>query len=178
MGIPDGAEQVAARIGGIGVYATAADLVAFHRTRSERAMRTVLTFAGVCLATPVAFLIPPHAEPAALVFILGLYFTRKAWVAEWEVVHMYGTCARCEATIELRRGTILYIPHTIKCAACHAEIWLETGTAPPVEESLRRAAIENTTRAQPAGELSGRPLPTWSPASSDWRDRGSRGTRP
>lgn len=80
---------------------------------------------------------------------------------------------RCEATLELKRGTVLYIPHTIKCSACHAEIWLETGAAPDVEESLRRAAIETSTTQQPAGNLGGRPLQTWSPASSDWRDRSS-----
>jgi hypothetical protein len=178
MGIPEGADQVAARIGGIGVYATVADLVAFQRTRAERVMRTVLTLAGTCLAMPIGFLIPPHAEPAALVFLLGLYFTRKAWVAEWEVVHMRGSCARCEAPLELKRGTVLYIPHTITCAACKAEIWLETGAAPPVDESLRRAAIDQATWPQPAGELGGRPLPTWSPASSDWRDRRSRPADP
>lgn len=167
----EGAEQVPARIGSTGVYATPADLVAWHRTRSERAMRTILTFAGVCLATPLGFLIPPHLEPAALVFVIGLYFVRRAWVAEWEVVHMHGVCARCDAAIELKRGTVLYIPHTITCARCRAELWLDLGDAPVVEETLRRAAIDRLTQPPAAGELGGRPPQTWSPAASDWRDR-------
>ena len=171
MSIPDGAEQVPARIGSTGVYATAADLVVFHRTRSERVMRTILTFAGVGVATPLGFLIPPHLEPAAVVFLLGLYFTRRAWVAEWEVVHLQGTCPRCESALELKRGTVLYIPHTITCAQCRAELWLEIGPAPVVEESLRRSAIVQAAAPPPAAELGGRPPQTWSPAASDWRDR-------
>lgn len=169
--MPVGAEQIPARIGSRGVYATPTDLVAFHRTRAERAMRTILTFVGVCLATPIGFLIPPHLEPAALVFVLGLYFTRRAWVAEWEVVRMSGTCPRCEVMIELKRGTVLYIPHTIHCTACRAELWLEVSEAPVVDESLRRAAMEQTSAPPPTGELGGRPPQTWSPAASDWRDR-------
>ena len=172
MTIPDGAEQVPARVGSTGVYATPADLVAFHRTRSERAMRTLLTTAAVCIATPLGFLIPPHLEPAAVVFLLGLYFIRRAWVAEWDVERMSGVCPRCESALELRRGTVLYIPHTMHCANCRAELWLETGVAPEVDESLRRAAIDGATaKPLPSGELGGRPPQTWSPAASDWRDR-------
>lgn len=169
--LPTGADLVPARIGSVGVYATPAHLIAFLRTRSERAMRTLLTFAGVCLAAPLAFLIPPHLEPAVLTFLLGLYFTRRAWVAEWEVVRMAGTCSRCETPLSLRRGTVLYLPHSIRCAACRAELWLEVGAAPVVEESLRRAAIAKATEKHVSGELGGRPPQTWSPASSDWRDR-------
>ena len=169
--VPPGAEPVPARIGSVGVYATPADLIAFLRTRSERVMRTILTFAGACLATPLAFLIPPHMEPAVLVFLLGLYFTRRAWVAEWEVVHMTGTCSRCETPLSLKRGTVLYLPHSIRCAACHSELWLEVGEAPVVEEALRRDAIAKATEKHVPAELGGRPPQTWSPASSDWRDR-------
>lgn len=165
-----GAERVAARIGGNGVYATPATLDAFRRTRAERVMRTLLTFVGACMAAPVAFLIPPHAEPSALAFLVGLYFTRRAWVAEWEVVHMRGMCARCDAPIELRRGTVLYLPHTITCATCRAELWLEVGTAPVVDEMLRRAAMEQASVHTRAGELGGRPPQTWSPAASNWGD--------
>jgi hypothetical protein len=172
MSIPAGAEQVPARIGSTGVYATPAHLIAYQRTRSERAMRTILTFAGVCLATPVGFLIPPHLEPAALVFVIGLYFTRRAWVAEWEVVEMSGTCARCDSSLELKRGTVLYIPHTITCSHCRAELWLDIGAAPAVDESLRRAAIEQAATPPPSvGGLGGKPRQTWSPAASSWRDR-------
>ncbi|HEX6307064.1 MAG TPA: hypothetical protein VFZ69_02685 [Longimicrobiales bacterium] len=170
MQIPDGAEHVPARIGAVGVYATSAQLIAFRRTRSERAMRTVLTFAGACLGSPVAFLIPPHAEPAALAFLIGLYFTRRAWVAEWEVVRMIGTCARCDSPLELKRGTVLYLPHTLTCAQCRAELWLEVGAAPPVEESVRRAAMDRGAGRAGAGELGGRPPQTWSPAASNWGD--------
>jgi hypothetical protein len=105
------------------------------------------------------------------VFLLGLYFTRRAWVAEWEVVHLRGTCPRCEIALELKRGTVLYIPHTITCAQCRAELWLEIGDAPVVEESLRRSAIVQAAAPPPAAELGGRPPQTWSPAASDWRDR-------
>jgi hypothetical protein len=62
--IPEHAERVAARLGSTGVYSTPADLVAWQRTRTERALRTLLTFAGVCTATPLAFLIPPVVEEA------------------------------------------------------------------------------------------------------------------
>lgn len=166
-----GAERVVSRIGGVGVYATPADMTAFLRTRSERVMRTLLTFAGTCLAAPLGFLIPPHLEPAVVVFVLGLYFTRRAWVAEWEVVHMSGTCSRCEAPLSLKRGTVLYLPHSIRCGSCHAELWLEVGAAPVVEEALRRGAIAKMTEKHVAGELDGRPPQTWSPAASNWRDR-------
>jgi hypothetical protein len=169
--MPSGADRVPARVGSIGVYATSADLVALHRTRSERAMRTLLTFVAICLATPVGFLIPPHLEPAALVFILGLYFTRRAWVAEWEVVHMTGTCPRCETALALKRGTVLYIPHTIHCQKCRAELWLEIAEAPTVDETLRRDAMQQRAAPPAATELGGRPPQTWSPAASDWRDR-------
>lgn len=169
--VPTGAEQVAARIGSTGMYATPTEMVAYRRTLSDRAMRTLLTFAGACLAAPFGFLIPPHLEPAALIFLLGLYFTRRAWVAEWEVVRMSGTCARCEASIELTRGTVLYIPHTITCAHCRAELWLEVGEAPVVTEVLRRSAIDSAAAKPVISELSGRPPRTWSPAASEWRDR-------
>src|SRR5690606_24817839 len=122
-----GAEQVDARIGSTGVYATPAELVAFHRTRSERAMRTLLTTAGICVATPLGFLIPPHLEPAAVVLLLGLYVIRRAWVAEWDVERMSGTCPRCGSVLELKRGTVLYIPHTMHCTRCRSELWLEIG---------------------------------------------------
>lgn len=171
MEIPNGADEVAARIGGVGVYATPAALVALMRTRAERGMRTLLTFAGTLLATPLGFLIPPHAEPAFVVFVLGLYFTRRAWVAEWEVVRMEGTCPRCDASISLKQGTVLYIPHSIRCGSCRSELWLEIGPAAEVDETLRRAAIEKATALPPPAELGGRPPATWSPAASDWRDR-------
>ena len=171
MTIAEGAERVAARVGGAGVYATPAELVALHRTRSERAMRTILTFAAVCIATPFGFLIPPHLEPAAVVFLAGLYFIRRAWVAEWEVVHMSGTCSRCDMPIELKRGTVLYIPHTLTCPDCRAELWLDIGEAPAVDDSLRRAAMERASQPPVVSELGGRPPQTWSPAASDWRDR-------
>jgi hypothetical protein len=171
MRIPEGAEQVPARIGGLGVYATAADLVAFMRTRPERAMRTLLTFAGTLAATPLGFLIPPHAEPAFVVFMIGLYFTRRAWVAEWEVVSMSGACPRCDAPIMLKQGTVLYIPHSLRCGACRSELWLDIGAAPEVAEDLRRAAIAKVMQSAESAELGGRPPQTWSPAASDWRDR-------
>jgi hypothetical protein len=174
MAIPEGAEQVPARVGGIGVYATPAALVAYMRTRSERAMRTLLTFAGTVIATPLGFLIPPHAEPAFVVFMLGLYFTRRAWVAEWEVVSMSGTCPRCEAALVLRRGTVLYIPHTLRCAACRSELWLDIGAAPEVDEAMRQAAIAKAAEPVQPGALGGRPPLTWSPGASDWRDRPTR----
>jgi hypothetical protein len=171
MRIPEGADQVPARIGGLGVYATAADLVAFLRTRSERAMRTLLTFAATLLATPVGFLIPPHAEPAFVVFMIGLYFTRRAWGAEWEVVSMSGTCARCGVAITLKKGTVLYIPHSLRCGTCRSELWLDIGAAPDVAEDLRQAAIAKVMQVSQPAELGGRPPTTWSPAASDWRDR-------
>lgn len=167
----DGADRVTARIGGIGVYATPAHLIAFRRTRAERAMRTILTFVAACLAAPVAFLIPPHAEPAAVAFLIGLYFTRRSWVAEWEVVEMRGTCPRCGVPLELKRGTVLYIPHTITCASCRSELWLETGQAPEVDDEVRREARDRARGMLPPGELGGRPPQTWSPAASNWRDR-------
>lgn len=169
--IPDGADQLVARIGGTGVYATPAELVAFHRTHTERLLRTVLTFAAVLIATPLGFLIPPHFEPAAVIFLLGLYFTRRAWVAEWDVVRMLGTCPRCDASIELKRGTVLYLPHSITCRSCRSEVWLEVGEAPHVDEERRKAAMSGTSGEAQQSELGGKPPGTWSPAASNWRDR-------
>jgi hypothetical protein len=74
--------------------------------------------------------------------------------------------------LALKRGTVLYLPHSITCSDCRSELWLETGAAPVVEEALRRAAIERAAfRPAVDGELGGRPPQTWSPAASDWRDR-------
>lgn len=169
--IPAGAERVPARLGATGVYATPADLVAYRRTHSERATRMFLTFVGVCLATPLGFLIPPHLEPAGLVFVIGLYFTRRAWIAEWETVSMSGVCPRCDAPLQLKPGTVLYIPHTIHCTSCRSELWLDAGEAPEVEETLRREAIAKAVARPAASELGGRPPQTWSTAASNWRDR-------
>lgn len=169
-GLPHWADRLTARIGSLGVYATAADLTAQRRTRAERTSRTLLTFAATVAATPLGFLIPPHLEPAVVVFLIGLYFTRRAWVGEWEVLRMSGTCPRCDVAIGIRPGTVLYLPHSLTCAACRAECWLELGEAAPVEEEVRQAAMVKA-REQPGRALGGKPPYTWSPAASDWRDR-------
>jgi hypothetical protein len=166
---PDGTVTVAARVGGLAVYATPARLTAWRRLPAERAIRTGLTFGGVLLATPLGFLVPPHLEPAAMVFLVGLYFTRRAWVGEWQAAALDATCPHCDAALRVRRATMLYLPHSLTCAACRSELWLEVGAAPVVSEEQRRAA-----RTRPpdgaSGALGGRPPTTWSPASSDWRD--------
>jgi hypothetical protein len=168
--LPAWADRLPARIGSVGVYATSADLSAQRRTRAERASRTLLTFAATLLATPLGFLIPPHLEPALVVFLIGLYFTRRAWVGEWEVLNMAGTCPRCDAAIVIRAGTVLYLPHSLTCARCRAECWLELGAAAPVADDTRHAAMTKA-REQPVRGLGGKPPVTWSPAASDWRDR-------
>jgi hypothetical protein len=162
--------MVAARVGGLGVYATSATLTAWRRLPAERAVRTGLTFAGVLVATPLGLLVPPHLEPAALVFIIGLYFTRRAWVGEWQAAELDATCPHCDAALHVRRATMLYLPHTLSCPACRSELWLEVGVAPEVSEAQRRDARTRRT-ASAIGDLGGRPPMTWSPASSDWRDR-------
>jgi hypothetical protein len=163
------AERVPARVGAVGVYAVAADLIAHARTRSERSMRTFLTFVATSASAPLAFLIPPHAEPAFVAFAIGLYFVRKAWVGEWVAERMNSTCPRCNAPLTLKHNTVLYLPHSITCATCRAECWLELGEAPVIDDSIRQAAIE-AMQERPAAELSGKPPVTWSPAASDWRD--------
>ena len=168
--VPDGADDLAARIGSLGVYATRAELVALYRTPAERAMRTLLTFIGTLLLMPLAFLIPPHMEPPGVVLLFGLYFTRRAWVGDWEVVRMNGTCPRCTAPLTLKKDTVLYLPHSLTCAACRSECWLELGAAPEIDDEVReRARLQR--EEPPAGDLDGRPPLTWSPAASDWRDR-------
>jgi len=168
--VPAGADELTARVGSLGVYATPAELVALYRTTSERVMRTLLTVIGTLLLMPVAFIIPPHMEPPGVVLIAGLYMAWRQWAGEWEVVRMSGTCPRCNAPISLKKDTLLYLPHTINCASCRAECWLELGAAPDVSEELR---VQAQAREQevPKGDLGGRPPLTWSPAASDWRDR-------
>lgn len=164
--------EVVARVASIGVHATPARLTAWQRQRSERGVRTAFTFAATAIAAPLAFLVPPHLEPAAAVFLLGLYFTRRAWVGEWEAIALEAACPRCDAALKLRRGTILFIPHTLTCGACRGECWLELEAAPHVEEAERREAQERARRvAEPDPAADRRPPTTWSPASSDWRDR-------
>lgn len=167
--IPAGADTLTARVGSLGVHATAAELVALYRTTSERFMRTLLTIAGTVLLMPFAFLIPPHMEPPGVVLIAGLYLAWRAWAGEWEVVRMSGTCPRCVAPLTLKKDTLLYLPHSIRCPSCRRECWLELGEAPQVEEELRRQARAQQEE-KPRAVLGGRPPLTWSPASSDWRD--------
>lgn len=173
--MPAEATIVAARIGGLGVYATAVELRAVQRTRAERLTLTVCTLGGCWMIAPLAFLIPPHFESTLVAFALSLYFGRRAWVGEWQVASMRGTCPRCGAEIALKPKTMLYLPHTLHCAGCGAELWLELGEAPVVDAALREAArIRATQPVTPAHELGGRPPLTWSPAQSDWRDRRRR----
>jgi hypothetical protein len=113
---------VAARVGGLGVYATAATLTAWRRLPAERAVRTGLTFVGVLVATPLGLLVPPHLEPAALVFIIGLYFTRRAWVGEWQADELDASCPHCDAALHVKRAAMLYLPHTLTCPACRSEL--------------------------------------------------------
>jgi hypothetical protein len=162
-----GAQQVAARIGGLGVYATPVDLRALQRTRGERAALTGMTLVGSWLVAPFALLIPPHFESGVVAFLLGLYFARRAWVGEWRVDRMAGSCPRCDAVMTLKSGTMLYLPHTLHCGSCRTELWLELEPAPDVPLELRLEARERLA-ADRRQELSARPPKTWSPASSDW----------
>jgi hypothetical protein len=165
----DDAQPVPARIGGLGVYATAAELHAWRRSRGERVTLTIITVAGCWTIAPLAFFIPPHFESVIVALLLGLYFGRRAWVGEWQISDMGGTCPRCEHAIGLKRGTMLYLPHTLHCGGCKAELWLELEPAPEVPPEIRSAARRQARdRAVP---LAGRLLTTWSPAGSDWRDR-------
>jgi hypothetical protein len=169
------ARAVPARIGGLGVYATSVELRAVQRTRAERLTLTALTLGGCWLIAPLAFLIPPHFESSVAAFLLSLYFGRRAWVGEWQVEVMRGSCPRCEQPLTLKRGTMLYLPHTLHCGACRGELWLELEPAPEVDAALREAARRKVVEEGSAtGELGGRPPLTWSPAASDWRDRKRR----
>jgi hypothetical protein len=88
---------------------------------------------------------------------------------------MRGSCPRCEQPLTLKRGTMLYLPHTLHCGACRGELWLELEPAPEVDAALREAARRKVVEEGSAtGELGGRPPLTWSPAASDWRDRKRR----
>jgi hypothetical protein len=159
---------VAARIGAVGIYATAARLDVYRRTRPERA---AFTLAGCWLVAPLAFMIPPYLESGLIALAVGAYLARRAWVGEWVVRHMDGTCPRCAATMTLRPESVLYLPHTMRCAACGTECWMELEPAAHVDDALRQAAIERLSPA-PRSELGGRPPLTWSPAASNWRDPG------
>jgi hypothetical protein len=161
--------QVAARIGGLNVYATAAELRAWRRTRAERLTLTVITVTACWTVAPLAFLIPPHFESTIAALLLGLYFGRRAWVGEWQVSEMRGSCPGYEQEITLKRGTMLYLPHTLHCAGCRVELWLELEPAPEVSPEMRNAARQKAEQRRVP--LAGRPLTTWSPAGSDWRDR-------
>jgi hypothetical protein len=168
----DEARDVAARVGGLGVYATGAELRAARRTRAERLTRTALTLAGCWLLAPLAFLIPPHFESSVVAFVLSLYLGRRAWVGEWQVESMRGACPRCDAELTLKRGTVLFLPHTLHCGSCRGELWLELDAAPVIEPALREEARAKIMESPPPPhELGGRPPLTWSPAASDWRDR-------
>jgi hypothetical protein len=170
-----GAKAVPARIGGLGVYATPAELRAHQRSRSERVTLTAMTLAACWLAAPLAFLIPPHLESGVLAFLLGLYFARRAWTGEWQVAHLLGSCPRCDAALSLKPGTMLYLPHTLRCGACRAELWLELEPALDVPAELRQQAREALDAVR-REELAARPPKTWSPASSDWGRGGSART--
>jgi hypothetical protein len=158
----EGTALVAARVGGLGVYATPARLAAWRRLRPERAIRAALTFLAGTAVTPLAFLVPPHLEPAVVVFLSGLYFTRRAWVGEWQAARLEGVCPRCDAPVAVRRGAMLYLPHTLSCGVCRSELWLELGEAPAVADAERRAARERL-RMEASPDLGGRPPETWSP---------------
>jgi hypothetical protein len=166
----DNPRPVPGRVGGLGVYATPAELRATRRTRGERALLTVLTVAACWTIAPLAIFIPPHFESVIVALILGLYFGRRAWVGEWQIDSMSGTCPRCAHRLALKRGTMLYLPHTLHCGGCSAELWLELEAAPDVPAEVREAA-RLQAEAESRVPLSGRPLTTWSPAGSDWRDR-------
>ncbi|HSJ25064.1 MAG TPA: hypothetical protein VK929_10370 [Longimicrobiales bacterium] len=161
---------IPARIGALRLHATPAELRATRRTSAERLTRTVLTVAGCWVVAPLAALIPPHFEAFILALLLGLYFGRRAWVGEWQVISMDGTCPRCDGTVSIRAGTMLYLPHTLHCGSCRTELWLELEPAPDVSPEVRAAAREQllTPAPEPPGQ---RQLGTWSPASSSWRDR-------
>jgi hypothetical protein len=163
-------DRLAARVGAVAVYATSAQLAAHRRTKSERAMRTLLTVVGSWLAAPLGFLIPPHLEPAVVVLLAGLYFARRAWVGEWQVAEMSGTCPRCSHALHIKTGSMLYLPHSLTCPGCKAECWLELGEAPVIDEAVRVDAMERAVE-KPRAALDGQPPATWSPAASDWRDR-------
>jgi hypothetical protein len=163
------AEVVTARVGAVGLHATDAQLRAWRNSRSERLVSSVLTLACWWAAAPLALLIPPHLEPAAVVAGLGLYFGRRAWRREWVVSTMRGNCPRCDAEISVRRGTVLHLPHTLHCGGCRTELWLELEAAPEVPPEVRAAAKRQEREIRPAPAR--RPLGTWSPAASDWRDR-------
>ncbi|CAN5871005.1 hypothetical protein BH23GEM9_BH23GEM9_28640 [soil metagenome] len=165
-----GVREVAARIGALGVYATAAELRATQRTRSERLTLTLLTLVGSWILAPLAFLIPPHLESGAIAFLAGIYFARRAWVGEWQVASMSGACPRCDGALTIKSGTMLYLPHTLHCPGCSVELWLELGSAPEIDDVMRQSAREQLGE-RPGHELGGRPPLTWSPAASDWRDR-------
>jgi hypothetical protein len=167
VALPALERRVDARLGALGVYATAVELRAIQRTRGERAALTALTLAGGLLLAPLAFLIPPHLESGAIAFLLALYFARRAWVGEWHTVSMAGPCPRCDATVRLKPGTVLYLPHTLHCDGCRAELWLEIEAAPDVPTDLRQQARQDAELKR-RQELSARPPKTWSPASSDW----------
>jgi hypothetical protein len=162
--------QVPARIGSLGVHATAAALRATRRSRGERAALTIMTVAGCWLIAPLAVFIPPHFESVVVALLLGLYFGRRAWVGEWRVAAMSGTCPCCDMPLAVKAGTMLYLPHTLHCDGCRTELWLELESAPDVAPEVRRAARAQREASQ-SPPANARPLRTWSPAGSDWRDR-------
>jgi len=161
------ARPVPARVGALGLYATNAQLLAVHRSQSERLLRAGLTLLAGLLVTPIAFLIPPHFEWSGAAIIVSLWFARQAWVGEWVVENFHALCPRCAAEMTIKHDTLLVLPHSITCQACKTECWVEQGEAAIVDEALRQDALQKVLN--PA-ELGGRPPLTWSPAASNWRD--------
>jgi hypothetical protein len=161
------ARPVPARVGALGLYATSAQLLAVHRSQSERLLRGGLTLLAGVLAAPIAFLIPPHFEWSIVTLVITLWFARQAWVGEWVVEKFSAPCPRCATNLSIRHGTLLVLPYSITCHGCRTECWVEQGEAAIVDEAMRQEALQKVLK--PA-ELGGRPPLTWSPAASNWRD--------
>src|SRR5262245_22145821 len=92
-------EVLQARLSLFGFVPTPATLTALRRARAERVLRAIFAAATAVVVAPMVFLIPPHIEWVILTVITGLYWTRKSWIAEFEVESLEAVCPRCYAKV-------------------------------------------------------------------------------
>jgi len=83
-------------------------------------------FMGVgLLLAPAAALVPPHAPWAIGALGVGALLARRKWQERRTLVHLDGTCPRCESPLRVTRPTRMREPHSIACEGCNHEMELE-----------------------------------------------------
>lgn len=107
----------------------AANVHVVHHARRRRALRAGVILGGAVAVMPLVFVIPPHLLWPVLVLGAGLYFARREWVGEYEVVRFEGACPRCGDPLSVEPGTRIRGRQRLECYGCHREpeLVLEAG---------------------------------------------------